>query len=94
MFKWWFWKRWARKVVIEDCGTCALCRERLYPGDFVGITTEGKPVHAGFHFSMTEKDAFCETAAIGNGIWGKDGFARTCESAIEESLRTNEAVLR
>lgn len=74
LFRYWCWKRMARKAIASGwIAQCALCDAPIVPGDFVGVGTNPKDnstmlVHAGYHFTLNNRDAFCETGAIGSGI--------------------------
>lgn len=85
MFAWlryWFWKRKAMKAIREGkVAVCALCDDPIVPGDFVGrayiwgnCEEREVLVHAGFHSTLTNPDAFCETDAFGIGYWSEKGL--------------------
>jgi|GEM_PF-4173695 len=69
------WKRKSRRAVVEGkTAFCVRCDDPIVSGDFVGIcflhdSPEAKLIHAGFHFSLTNRNAFCETGAIGSAVW-------------------------
>lgn len=67
--RWWLWKRRARKVPQDQQGSCAMCGKSIFPGDLVAVATSGEVVHAGFHFSLDEREAFCESGDVGNAFW-------------------------
>lgn len=93
-FTYWRWKRRMRKLAPDRKGACCLCDDPILPGDFVGETSDGRLVHAGFHWTARDKNAFCETAAIGIGHWHPEGLVRLAETAAAEAMRTGKPVVR
>jgi hypothetical protein len=98
MFKsirYYFWKRKAKKAVAAGLtAKCCACNDPIVPGDFVGtgVNKKNRPilVHSGFHFSLSKRDAFCETGAIGTGFWDGHQVQGTGESLAAKALRTHE----
>lgn len=99
MFEYWRWKREAKKALTEKkTAECHICKEPIFPGDFVGraVSGEGRKVlvHAGFHFSLTERSSFCETGAIGTGAWNGTEVVDEGESALAKAIRTGDVQIR
>jgi hypothetical protein len=94
LFPYWRWKRRARKAIAAGhVAKCANCDDPIVPGDFVTRGLDGDQpvlVHAGFHYTLRERDAFCETGAVGTGFWTETGFMGTGESLAAKALRTGE----
>lgn len=91
---WLLWKRRMKKVSQEQLGTCLLCNDPVYPGDFVGVTTDGKVVHAGFHWTMHDRNAFCETGAVGSATWTSEGTPRKIgPMGAEIAMKTGKSVI-
>lgn len=67
--EWLLWKNWARRVPEALTAECAICRERIYPDQAVGVTSDGSFVHTGFHPSLKKPTDFCETKGAIIGIW-------------------------
>jgi hypothetical protein len=87
--RYWWWKQKTRKIPPQECATCCACDDPIYPGEFVGETTDGRLVHAGYHYSLTRGEtAFCETAAIGSGFWDGKQVVGRVESAGSKAMRT------
>ncbi len=90
------WKKMARKAIeAKKIAQCVLCDDPIVPGDFVGICTVGdaleeRLVHAGYHFTLNDRDAICETGAIGCGVWDGEKVIGTGESLAEKALRTGK----
>lgn len=94
-FRYWRWKRSAKKAVAEGLSTeCHMCDDPIVPGDFVGIgvTKDQKEVlvHAGYHFSLSHIDAFCETGAIGCAVWDGKQALPLGESLAARAMRTGQ----
>ncbi len=91
-----FWKKRAKKaVVLGQITSCVACDDPIVPGDFVGICHVGddpakKLIHAGFHFSLSEMDAFCETGAIGCAFWDGEKAVGIGESMAATAIRTGK----
>jgi hypothetical protein len=70
-----FWKKRAKKAqALGKTTRCVACDDPIVPGDFVGICFVGndpteKLIHAGYHFSISKIDAFCDTGAVGSAVW-------------------------
>jgi hypothetical protein len=96
MFEYFRWKRMARKAIeAQKTAPCALCDDPIVPGDFVGICTVGsdskeRMVHTGFHFTIDGRNAFCETGAVGCGIWDGERVAGIGESLAAKAIRTGQ----
>ena len=88
------WRRMARKAVKEGKTlSCPMCHDPIVPGDFVGIQysakgSKGSPVHAGIHFSLSKRRAFCETGAVGCAVWDGTQLIGTGESVADKAYRT------
>lgn len=92
------WKNRALEQIKKgNSTTCCYCKDPIVPGDFVGQghDQDDRPilVHAGFHYSVSKEDAFCESGAIGTGIWTPGGIISTGESLVEKAVRTGTAQL-
>ncbi|MEX0916904.1 MAG: hypothetical protein WDZ90_00025 [Candidatus Paceibacterota bacterium] len=92
------WKKHARTAIAEKrTARCAGCDDPIIPGDFVGVCYvegEAQLIHAGYHRTLDRTDAFCETGAIGSGIWDGEKYIRFGESAAESAFRTGEPQFR
>ncbi|HEY4477598.1 MAG TPA: hypothetical protein VJB56_03115 [Candidatus Paceibacterota bacterium] len=96
------WKREALKAIREgNIAVCALCGDPIVPNDFVGgvyICGNGEErevlVHAGYHSTLTNQDAFCTTGAIGIGYWSKKGLLLTSPSVAQEAMEKKAPVSR
>lgn len=77
---------------MKNCVTvqCAICFDHIVPGDFVGERVSGELVHAGYHFTLAERNAFCETGGIGIGYWNDQRVEYIGESTVEKVFRTGE----
>ena len=94
-YPYWAWKRRVRKVAPELCSICCVCNDPIYPKEFVGQTSDGRLVHAGFHFSLTKGEcAFCETGSIGIGFWDGEKVAGKINSAAEIACNIGKSVIR
>ena len=103
-FGYWRWKRRAKRALQENrtTGPCARCGEPIFPDDLVAhvVTTEGEgvPVHAGFHPSLTERDAFCETGGLAGSVWDADSVwdgeqLVPVRGPITEAMRSGKAAI-
>ena len=83
------WKRIAKKALVEEktC-PCAACNDPIFPGDFVALTVDGNLVHAGFHYTLNEKNAFCITAAVGCGYWNGQTVENTLIPLAVKAIKT------
>lgn len=93
MFKfisYWLWKRRATKNVRAGrVAKCAFCQDPIVPGDYVGIMSSSNDlVHAGFHFSVSQPDAFCEIGAVAVGVWDGVQVVGFGESPATHVIRT------
>jgi hypothetical protein len=95
------WKKAAEEAVKKGrTAKCDTCKDPIVPGDFVGVCIDPNDrekelfVHAGFHFSISQMDAFCETAGIGCGYWDGEKLVNEQESAIAAAARTGEVQVR
>jgi hypothetical protein len=43
-------------------------------------------VHAGHHYTLNERDAFCETGGVGVGFWDGEKVVSTGPSAVAEAM--------
>lgn len=73
-FRYLTWKLKAKRAVAKNLTlTCNYCKEPIVPGDKVAKATSrirgNKLVHAGMHFSISKKEAYCELESLANGIW-------------------------
>ncbi|OHB21492.1 MAG: hypothetical protein A2939_03105 [Parcubacteria group bacterium RIFCSPLOWO2_01_FULL_48_18] len=96
--KWRRWKKGATRAIDSGRVTlCAICNDHVFPNDFVAEAFVGddptpKLIHAGFHYSMKERSAFCAMGAIGTGFWDGEKFVKTMtESTAQAAIRTGEA---
>ena len=94
IIQWFRWRKWKKKAVeaMENCTTvqCAICFDHIFPGDFVGVCASEEFVHAGYHFTLTEQNAFCETGGIGVGHWNGEFVEGVLEAVVEKAFRTGE----
>ena len=90
------WKRKARKAIREGLtAPCMSCDDPIVPGDFIGIShfrgsSEKKLIHSGYHVSMSQMDAFCETGAIGAAFWNGKEAVGIGESLGAKAIRTGK----
>jgi hypothetical protein len=96
-----FWKRSAKKAIaLGRTTSCVSCDDPIMPGDLVAACCTGdapekkKLVHAGHHFSLTEMDAFCETAAVGCAVWDGKEVIGIGEAIVSNVIRTDKPQLR
>lgn len=84
-FRYWRWKRMARNAIASGLtAKCALCDNPIVPGDLVGIVDADAIVHAGFHFTLSNCKAFCESSYIGVGFWnGREILPRAKDALID-----------
>ena len=95
MIRYWLWKRDARKAVkMGLTAICYSCNDPIVPGDFIGIGINKDKkevfVHAGYHFSLSKADAFCETGAIGCAYWDGRQVVGFGESLVAKTIRTGQ----
>lgn len=94
-FIYWRWKRKAQKAVEAGLtAQCCACDDLIVPGDFIGIGMDKDRkevlVHAGYHFSLSRIDAFCETGAIGCAFWDGHQVVGLGESLGAKAMRTGQ----
>lgn len=85
----------ARKAIADGLvAKCSFCEDPIVPGDFVASGSDEHGfailVHAGFHFTLEKRDAFCETGAVSNGVWNGKWVESLGESLAARALRTGE----
>jgi len=90
------WKRGANKAIAKKLtAECCLCDDPIVPGDFVGVGCDenNKPVlvHAGWHFTLKKRDAFCDTDAISTGIWDGHQVHSKGESLLAKVAETGQS---
>src|SRR3989344_4961854 len=97
LFRYWRWKRMAGKAIAENrIAECIDCDDPIVPGDFVAVESSCSDVshqhlvHAGFHFTLNNRNAFCETGAVGIGYWDGIQVINCGESLAAKALRTGE----
>ncbi|HEY4528462.1 MAG TPA: hypothetical protein VJJ48_01380 [Candidatus Paceibacterota bacterium] len=97
--RYWLWKRRATKAVEEGLiAKCCACDDPIVSGDFIGIGIDKDKkevlIHAGYHFSLKEMDAFCESAAIGCAYWDDKQVVGLGESLAAKAIRTGQPQIR
>ena len=83
---WLFWRYAAKEMPQEQLGTCVHCGGPVYPGQVIAVTTDDEPMHAGHHYTLKSRQAFCETAALGSAVWTKEGKPEPLEPKLLEDL--------
>jgi hypothetical protein len=51
-------------------------------------------IHAGFHFTLSARSAFCETGAVAIGWWDGERVVGEHESLVAKAIRTGEVQVR
>ncbi len=73
MFKW--VRKWRARKLCKSTPwyrreKCIICGGPIFIGQYVAEPSRGGLVHAGYHLDPTSgEDRFCETAAVGCGVW-------------------------
>lgn len=88
------WKKKAKKAIEENRVTkCYVCNNHIYPNQCVAIGVikergEEKEVliHAGFHFSLENADAFCETGVLASGWWDGEKVISYKETMLDKLM--------
>lgn len=75
----WLWKRKARKALKEGkTAICGYCEQPIFPGQWIAIAYDENNrhiiIHAGYHYSLAERHAFCETGFVACGIWNGESI--------------------
>lgn len=96
-YPYWRWKRMAKKAIRENrIATCRACGDPIIPGDFIGKAIEENGAstlfHAGFHPTLQQRNACCETGVLGIGYWNGERVVGTGNSLADQCLREKVAL--